>query len=360
MSSRPFSRISLLAGLVFLLGVAVSAAQASPKTELQALLDATAQAGTLPSLELRVYRSRDDQLVLQQSAGGFQAEQALEIASATKWVTATAFLVLITEGRLRLDTTTGQVLGWEGRLGEITLRQLLSFTSGLKDHLCTKNPGRSLESCTGLIQRTNREGPAQASTYSYNAADYTVAGRMAEVVMGRPWVKIFEQALRGPLQLSDSVNYWGIWIRGRPSENPGLAGTMVATADDYAKVLRLIDDRGRLPNGRQLIKPELIDTMLSSQYVHPIQIGSHPARDLGFPDWEYGLGNWVECEGPQKCDGAIHSSEGAYGYYPWIDRKNGYYAILATRGEFSLRKRPTQASVDLVMKARPLILQLLK
>ena len=120
---------------------------------------------------------------------------------------------------------------------------------------------------------------------------------------------------------------------------------MVAKTGDYAKILRLIDDRGRLPNGQQLIKPELIDTMLTSQFIHPIRIGRHPAKDLSHPQWEYGLGNWIECSGAQQCKGAINSSEGAFGFYPWLDRQKGYYAILATKGEVSLRNVMTHRNL---------------
>lgn len=215
------SQISLVCGRlarqVLLCLCIVSAAPvafANPTTEMQLLLDEAVRSSQLPSAELRVYRSSDDKMVLSLNSGGFNSQEPLEIASATKWATAATFLVLISQGSLRLDSTTGEVLGWEGRLGDITLRQLLSFTSGLDDHLCTKNRARSLESCTRLIERANRRGPSKDRVYSYNAADYTVAGRMAEVVLGQPWVEIFETALRQPLGLSRVVNYWGIWLGG--------------------------------------------------------------------------------------------------------------------------------------------------
>ena len=70
--------------------------------------------------------------------GSFSADQRVAIASSSKMVAGLVILRLIDQGFLTLDSTTGAVLGWTGPQSAITLRQLLSFTSGLEREMpCT-------------------------------------------------------------------------------------------------------------------------------------------------------------------------------------------------------------------------------
>jgi CubicO group peptidase (beta-lactamase class C family) len=63
------------------------------------------------------------------------------VASASKWVGATVILRLMDQGLLSLDTQAKTLLkdrngaAWTGNMGEIRLRHLLSFTSGISGDL---------------------------------------------------------------------------------------------------------------------------------------------------------------------------------------------------------------------------------
>jgi CubicO group peptidase (beta-lactamase class C family) len=73
--------------------------------------------------------------------GRFSADRRVAIASASKLVSGVTIFRLINAGYLSLDSTTAEVLGWTGSKGEITLRHLLSFTSGLEpEHPGTQQP----------------------------------------------------------------------------------------------------------------------------------------------------------------------------------------------------------------------------
>src|SRR5688572_8889831 len=63
--------------------------------------------------------------------GTFAPDQRVAIASSSKLVAGLVLMRLVDQGLLSLDSTTGAVLGWTGPQAAITLRQLLSFTSGL-------------------------------------------------------------------------------------------------------------------------------------------------------------------------------------------------------------------------------------
>lgn len=330
-----------IAGAALLLSLATATAQAQISPQLsQQIKDVLENAAdnekpsaqqVVPGLELRVYRSADNALVFSHKAGNFNPAAAIEIASATKWVTAATFMALVTDGKLRLDSTTREVLGWEGAAGAITLDQLLSFTSQINEHFCALNKRSSLEACAQQIFNVTRNKRFRGNEYAYGAAAFTVAGRMAEIATGMKWVDIFDKYMRQPLGMSAQVDYWGLWADGAPTDNPSLDGGLRLTVDDYARFMQMIDDKG-VHNGRRIIRADLVENMERSRFQHPIRLKSHPATALGYPHFEYGLGNWVECQAPRQCQNAVNSSEGAFGYYPWIDRQSGYYAILAMKG----------------------------
>jgi CubicO group peptidase (beta-lactamase class C family) len=87
---------------------------------------------------------------------------ASRFASASKMVTGVVLFRLVDEGRLSLDSTTGTVLGWRGEKGGITLRHLLSFTSGMqREHVCTVLPQLTLAACVEMIERDALDCPGR-------------------------------------------------------------------------------------------------------------------------------------------------------------------------------------------------------
>jgi len=76
-------------------------------------------------------------------------------------------------------------------------------------------------------------------------------------------------------------------------------------------------------------------------------------------NWHYGSGYWIECDSEtfqSMCvDEPTISSPGAYGFTPWIDFENGYYAVIAME-EKRVGKAPASGySVKLEQKLQPLI-----
>ncbi len=93
--------------------------------------------------------------------GTFAPDQRVAIASASKMVAGLTMLRLVDQGFLTLDSTTGAVLGWTGPQGAITLRQLLSFTSGLpREAPCTLLQDITLADCVDAISQYDAGGRA--------------------------------------------------------------------------------------------------------------------------------------------------------------------------------------------------------
>jgi CubicO group peptidase (beta-lactamase class C family) len=299
------------------------AAQAQERTDPWIEVDRTMRTALaeerVSGMGLAVY-DRSGTKVFERMYGDFAPDRRVAIASASKLVTGVVLFRLVDEGRLSLDSTTGAVLGWSGARGALSLRHLLSFTSGLRrEDVCTVLPQLTLAACVEMIERNPLEAPAGAR-FDYGSTHLAVAGRMAEVATGQAWDEVFGTRLRAPLGLPREAQYYATPRNPVPTENPLLAGGLRMTMDEYARVLQLVFDQGRW-QGAQLIAPALFE----AQAVEP-----YPNAEIGYSPWpegRYGLTAWLECATPETGCAAI-SSPGAFGFTPFLDRAAGFYAVL--------------------------------
>jgi CubicO group peptidase (beta-lactamase class C family) len=241
------------------------------------------------------------------------------------------------------------VLGWSGPQGRVTLRHLLSFTSGLvADPNCTRDAAITLAAC---VEALALAAPLAAPgvRFEYGSGHQHVAARMAEVVTGSLWNDIVQRQLRQPLGLSADLAYFTFPRQPVGERNPLIAGGLRATLDEYAVLLGVVFARGQY-QGQRLIDPALLDLQSRDPYPGAVIVAS-PYLRTGL-DYRYGLGAWLECATPTTGCAAI-SSAGAFGFLPWLDRANGYYAILGM--ELSEAGSGAEFSVPLQQQLKPLI-----
>jgi len=189
-------RTSLLATLLLgLTSVPVSARPLDPDqikridTDVAAILHRT----QAPSAVVAIVR--DDRVVFRKAYGLRERERRLaadtgtlyEIGSITKQFTAAAILQLRDGGKLALDDTLSKYLPDVPHAGEVTLRQLLSHTSGLPEYL--DGPGIEQEATRPatfeqLMARVAGKPLvfAPGSRMTYNNTGYILLGRVIEVV----------------------------------------------------------------------------------------------------------------------------------------------------------------------------------
>ncbi|HEV7609798.1 MAG TPA: serine hydrolase domain-containing protein [Steroidobacteraceae bacterium] len=287
--------------------------------------------------------------------GTFSADQRVAIASASKMVAGLTIFRLIDQGFLTLDSTTAAVLGWTGPQGAITLRQLLSFTSGMeREAPCTSSVGITLEDCVQSISQMALVAPP-GTRFDYGSTHLQVAARMAEVVTGQTWANIFATQLKTPLGLGSPDLVWYTAPRqALGTTNPLIAGGLRATMNEYAKVLALDFNRG-VYQGNSLIGGGLFTTQATEPYPNAV-IGNSPFASAGL-NFHYGLTAWLECP-PPATNCAVLSSPGAFGFTPWFDRDGGYYAILGMEVSES-QSGIVEFSVSLAQTLKPLIRQAL-
>ena len=152
---------------------------------------------------------RGDEVVLHEAYGFAQVELGVamrtdhlfRIGSLTKPITASGVLAAVNRGRLSLDAQVCEPLpacppSWHG----VTLRHLLSHTSGIPDHfgdleaVPVDSTARELyRVLAGLGADEAALTSPPGTAYDYRNFNYVLAGVLLERAMGMPW----EQALRG-------------------------------------------------------------------------------------------------------------------------------------------------------------------
>ena len=198
------------AALIALFAVPASAQQLSPAevAKVDQLVAKTLADTGVPSAEIAIVRG--GKLVLDKAYGkaneGVPAKPALpyQIASNSKQFTAMALLLLEDDGKLRLDDPVAKYVPGITEGDKITIRQLLSHTSGLQDfwpqdylfsdmtvptapqHIVDKWAKKPLDFAPGM-------------RWQYSNTGYVVAGMIAEKVSGMPLVEFLDQRIFGPL-----------------------------------------------------------------------------------------------------------------------------------------------------------------
>jgi serine-type D-Ala-D-Ala carboxypeptidase/endopeptidase len=320
----------------------------NPFDAVDSAAHAAFQAEGLTGMGLAIY-NREGVKVFEQMYGDFSPDQRVPIASASKLVSGVTLFKLMDEGYLTLDSTTGQVLGWTGDQGAITLRQLLSFTSGLApENQCTYDSTVTLDECVTMISQTGLIS-TPGTEFDYGSVHLEVAGRMAEVITGKAWNDVFAQEMRDPLGLPADIVYYANPLKMTNTGNPLLAGGLVMSMNEYEHLLHLVFDKG-MWQGSALLASPIFDTQAIEPYPDVV-IGKSPA-----PTLRYGLTAWLECGSPQNGCQQI-SSPGAFGFTPWIDRDAGYYAILGMQDMTNFR---THFGGRLEQQLKPLIVQALQ
>lgn len=304
----------------------------------------------ISSAVLVIYRYGESTPVFNESIGSLKADEPIAIASASKWITSATVMTAIDQKKLNLGDTTGKILGpsWKAPQSQVTLRQLLSFTSGLEQReSCILRPRKSIEDCSNEIAKAKMLAvPGEA--YNYGNTNMQVAGRMLEVATQSDFANYFHRNLSGPLGMN--AEYY-TFPKKKIGKQPLLAGGIVTSTNDYLKFLKMLSQDG-VYEGKTVLSKEAILEMEKDHYRDGMKVMSSPLK-VGNVSYHYALGNWVECKGSvADCkDASIRSSAGTFGFYPWIDRKNRYYAIYATEDE----KQTGQKSFDVVAALKPLI-----
>lgn len=284
--------------------------------------------------------------------GAFSTGDPHLIASASKWFTSATIMRLIDQGILSLsDNPQDHLTYWTSdpmdERAQVTLEQLLSFTSGFNTRPasggCTSSILTSVQLCARSIY-SDGLATTPGAAYSYGPDHMHIAAAMAEVATGKSYAQIFIDEIATPLGLSSNSRF-----TFPTTTNPLASGGATSTGEDYALFLT------------KLLADDLVAdrTNFLADRTASVTFAYRPAGTTENGDWHYALGAFVECDKPvfdADCAAAqIYSSPGAFGWTPWIDLSNGYWGLIARRGEAG----SAATSVELEQQLQPLIVQAL-
>ncbi len=274
------------------------------------------------------------------------------IASMTKSVSVTTIMTLVDEGKLSLDEPAATWLPAIGKMKladgkaparPVTLRDLMSHTSGLQFPPRKANDGA--QSLRGYVDQL-----VKAPLSFEPGADYeygfgiTVAGRVAEIVSGKPFDVLMRERILDPLGMSDTAFHPDDALRARIAKayktseggeslergyNPfhtsdaGVrrmtepSGGLFSTAADMARFYQMILDGG-VWEGKRIVSEAAITEM------------TRP-HDAGDTELTYGLG-WM-CNRPDQMivkgfSATGYGHGGAFATHGWVDPERKLVVIL--------------------------------
>jgi CubicO group peptidase (beta-lactamase class C family) len=249
--------------------VAVSFAQAQLAPDVRAKIDDAAKevlASTgVPSASIAIVK--DGQMVYAQAYGDARVEPRLAanpnmrygVGSISKQFTASAILLLQEQGKLKLDDPVGKYVPNLTRANEVTIRQILSHTSGYQDYWPQDYVMPFIAKPTTVDQILDRWARIPldfepGTKWQYSNTNYTIAGVVVEKASGEAILKFLTEHIFQPLGMhsvididethpvdTDAVGYLRYALgppRVAPLEGKGwmfAAGELYMTPSDLAK-----------------------------------------------------------------------------------------------------------------------------
>lgn len=319
-----------------------------------------------------------------------EKDAIFRIASMSKPITGVAVMMMLEEGKVRLNDPVSKFLPEfknpkvavaRGTAGdsyvipadrELTIRDLLTHTNGLMTGgLGSKSgPARMVEGDT-LASYIPRLGavpldfqPGTQWAYSGYAAPDTLS-RIVELVSGQPYDEFLRARIFQPLGMKDTFFYPPDDRRPRMttlySKSPtGLVkapnqdgfclksyfsggGGLISTAQDYYHFAQMLLNGGEL-DGRRLLSPRTVDLMSSNQ------VGELFNGKLGRPAHGMGYGLLVGIVEDNVAAGMRVSNgsfgwDGAYGTQAWIDPREKMVTIVMIQTQVSAVQRDFENAV---------------
>ncbi len=226
----------------------------------QAVLDAYQAVRRLPGIVAVVHE--DARPVWTGVAGEADPARQYRIGSITKSLTAIAVLQCRDDGLLELDDALGSTVP-ESTLGALTLRELLSHTSGLRSEPAgpwwERSPGVGFaELVTANNDLRQPFGPGEA--FHYSNLGFALLGEVVARVRGRAWFDVVGERILEPLGMTEttllptadhvqgfSVDHFAGTVTREPHQDTGAmapAGQLWSTVADLGRFVDMLA-RGR-------------------------------------------------------------------------------------------------------------------
>ena len=208
MTRRTFIESGIAAGLGLPLHAAVSKGGLE---DAAAILDRAVRIGQVESAVLHVGRR---ERLFTRAFGAANENSMFLLGSISKPISLTALMRLYDSGAFKLEDRLGKFIPsfkGQGR-GDVTLKHLLTHTSGLPDQLADNAElRRSHASLSQFVEAATRAplSFAAGSNYQYSSMGVLLATRAAEIITGKAIHEIVEASVFRPLKMERSAQGLG-------------------------------------------------------------------------------------------------------------------------------------------------------
>lgn len=341
--------------------------------EIDAALRARVDAKEVPGI---VAMAASEQSVIYEGAFGLRSmatatpmstDTVFRIASMVKLLTSVAALQLVERGRLKLDEPAGNIdpalasprilSGFDAKGAPqlqpahkpVTLRHLLTHTSGLSYPLWDANVVRYLKAARGKKDLPRMPLMFEPGTRWAYGGSIDRVGRMVEIASGQPLDRYIRENITGPLGMNDTSPTITEKQRARQASlhRHGADGKLVAqpfeklnepisfsggggiysTAPDYLTLLQALLNGGNF-RGAGILRPETVALMGKNQ-IGNIEAGRLKTENAAlsndvdfFPGvhLRWGLGGMINIDPvPDGRRAGSLTWAGLYNTYYWID-----------------------------------------
>ncbi|HKR08169.1 MAG TPA: serine hydrolase domain-containing protein [Gemmatimonadaceae bacterium] len=266
--SRHLTRRFSSAFCLLLLATAVDARAQADKVDQY--IEAEMRKLEIPSISIAVVQ--DGRVVKSKAYGLANLElkvpattsSVYQLQSITKSFVACGIMLLVEDGKLGLDDKITKYLsGLPQAWSEVTIRQMLTHTSGIPSFVQDQGSGAAIvafaqkaassEEIVGwAAERPLKFAPGEGRKYS--STGYHLAGMIIEKVSGKPWGQFLHERIFAPLGMTSTrvnsvydiipnraygYNHFGdvpvngVWMQ--PAIVESAAGGLVSTVEDMAK-----------------------------------------------------------------------------------------------------------------------------
>jgi CubicO group peptidase (beta-lactamase class C family) len=211
-------------------------------------------------------------------------EQTLfRLGSTTKMLTASAVASLAAEGKIDFTDPVGKhIRGLDAAIAALTVNQILSHTSGLKDEAIMN--GRHDDAALGdEIRRWNSDWlfTKPGAIYSYANPGFWLAGLLVETVAGKPYADLMDEIVFRPVGMTwttlrptmamtrtfsqghDMVDNRVSVLRPAPDNSANWpAGSVFSNLVDLARFTTAMMNDGRI-DGKQVLSHKVIAALTS-------------------------------------------------------------------------------------------------
>lgn len=276
-----------------------------------------------------------------------------DMASLTKLLSTTMIaLRLLEEGQLSLNTPVSEYFDCPADKSSITLKHLLTHSSGLNPSYHLEEAVSSPEEAVFSILHSPLVDQVGQRVH-YSCMGFILLGRILEEIAGQGLDRLFEQLVARPLGLTSS-GYLPLSSNGNRGDNfaateyrpelgehlcgvvhdenarflGGVSGNagLFSTAEDLSRFGRMLANRGEL-DGHCFLSPAVFD-MAVENYT-PFDPCEYRGLGFSLTDKRLYRSGAILSAGDLFADGS-YGHTGFTGTSLWVDRRSGLYVALLT------------------------------